>query len=73
MEEAKMIINFSQIFSEESEVNLFELESQEGSYYLKNESGTWKVVDEYFSEIHHYNDIEDDEIRNSLLIKDNDI
>ena len=68
-----MIINFSQIFSEENEINLFELESQQRVYYLKNDSRNWEVRDEYSSEMHHYNDIEDDEIRNSLLIKDNDI
>ena len=54
-------------------IYLFELESQQRVYYLKNDSGSWEVRDKYSSEMHHYNDIEDDEIRNSLLIKDNDI
>ena len=73
MEGGNMIVNFSQIYSGEKEVNLFEVETQNESYYIKNDISNWDVSDESSSEIHHYNDIEDNELRNALLIRDNDI
>ena len=73
MEENKMIINFSQLLSNEGEVYLQKLQPNNEFYYLNVTNFDWRKIDEEPSKSQHYNFIEDDEIRNSLLLKDNDL